>query len=161
MTAATAPRSAQRPVAPRPAWKPQAAPILAVHMASELSRQQEQRELVCSAIGLAVKVGLSVVAAVSLIKLAGAYQERMDRQGELRAVLDLQTAKLERIRNSFDHLFTTGGEQKLLGEQDQWIAPNRLRVVWHGGSEAQHQQPATEPATGPASAPEAVASVRP
>jgi len=30
----------------------------------------------------------------------------------------------------FDSLFTTGGEQRLIQEQDQWIAPNRMRVVW-------------------------------
>jgi len=27
-------------------------------------------------------------------------------------------------------LFTLGGEKRLISEQDQWIAPNRLRVIW-------------------------------
>lgn len=90
----------------------------------------ERQELLCSLIGLAVKVGLVVVAAVSLARLASAYQERMERQGELAAVLDLERAKLSKARDRFDQLFMVAGEQQLIREQNQWIAPNRLRVVW-------------------------------
>ncbi|MEX0588291.1 MAG: hypothetical protein WD136_03455, partial [Cyanobium sp.] len=54
----------------------------------------ERQELLCSLIGLALKVGLVIVAGVSLARLASAYQERMERQGELAAVLDLERAKL-------------------------------------------------------------------
>lgn len=91
---------------------------------------QDQRELVCSVIGLTVKLGLVIVAGVSLARLASAYQERMERQGELAAVLDLENAKLAKARERFDHLFMVEGEQRLIREQSQWIAPNRLRVVW-------------------------------
>ena len=90
----------------------------------------ERQELLCSLIGLALKVGLVVVAGVSLVRLASAYQERMERQGELSAVLDLERAKLSKARERFDHLFMVEGEQRLIREQNQWIAPNRLRVVW-------------------------------
>jgi hypothetical protein len=86
--------------------------------------------LLCSVIGLALKVGLVVVAGVSLVRLATAYQERMERQGELSAVLGLEQAKLSKARERFDHLFMVEGEQRLIREQNQWIAPNRLRVVW-------------------------------
>jgi len=71
-----------------------------------------------------------VVAAVSFVRLIGAYQQRLDRYGEVTAVLDIQKAKLLKAQNRFDSLFATGGEQRLIQEQDQWIAPNRLRVVW-------------------------------
>jgi hypothetical protein len=91
----------------------------------------ERRELLCSAIGLTVKLSLALLAGVSLVRLAGAYQERMDRQGELAAVLDLEQAKLARARERFDRLFGADGEQQLIREQNQWIAPNRLRVVWN------------------------------
>jgi hypothetical protein len=70
------------------------------------------------------------VAVVSLVRLGGAYRERLDRYGEITAVLDIQQAKLNKAQQRFDNLFTTGGEQRLIQEQDQWIAPNRLRVVW-------------------------------
>jgi len=91
---------------------------------------RDRQELICSLIGLTVKGGLVVVAAVSLLRLATAYQERMERQGELAAVLELEHAKLAKARERFDHLFSVEGEQRLIREQSQWIAPNRLRVVW-------------------------------
>ena len=81
-------------------------------------------------IGLSVKLGLGLVALVSLVRLGGAYQERLDRYGEISAVLGIQEAKLLKAQRRFDQLFSTGGEQRLIQEQDQWIAPNRLRVVW-------------------------------
>ena len=86
--------------------------------------------LICSGIGLTLKLSLALVAGISLVRLAGAYQQRLDRYGEITAVLDIQQAKLLKAQNRFDTLFATGGEQRLIQEQDQWIAPNRLRVVW-------------------------------
>ena len=46
------------------------------------------------------------------------------------ALVAVETEKLETLQASFDRLFTLGGEKRLLDNQDQWIAPNRLRVVW-------------------------------
>ena len=100
------------------------------------SASPEQRELVCSLVGLTVKVALALVAGVSLVQLAHAYQQRMERQGELVAVLDLEKAKLARARDRFDRLFAVDGEQRLIREQNQWIAPNRLRIVWHDDASA-------------------------
>lgn len=90
----------------------------------------DQQEKICSAIGLCLKLGLSLVAAVSLVRLAGAYQERLDRNGEITAILAIEQAKLNKAEDHFDRLFATGGEQRLIREQDQWIAPDRLRIVW-------------------------------
>lgn len=90
----------------------------------------ERRELLCSVIGLTVKLGLTCVVVVSLSRIATAYQERLDRNGELSAILDIENAKLTKAQERFDSLFATNGEQRLIREQNQWIAPNRLRVVW-------------------------------
>jgi hypothetical protein len=87
-------------------------------------------------IALTVKLALGLLIGVSLVRLAGAYQERMERQGELTAVLDLELGKLNKARERFDQLFSTNGEQRLIREQNQWIAPNRLRVVWQEQSAA-------------------------
>jgi len=95
-----------------------------------LAVTQERRELVCSVIGLLVKLGLVAVTGVSLVRLASAYQQRMDRNGEIVAVLELEKARLARARERFDQLFTVAGEQRLIREQSQWIAPNRMRVIW-------------------------------
>ena len=115
---------------PDPASQPDPQIITGGEAAALQALSSERQELLCSVIGLALKVGLVVVAGVSLVRLASAYQERMERQGELSAVLDLERAKLSKARERFDHLFMVEGEQRLIREQNQWIAPNRLRVVW-------------------------------
>ena len=112
--------------------------------ASHLSKQ----DLLCSLIGLGVKLGLVVVTGVSLVRVASAYQARMDRQGELAAVLQIENAQLTKAQQRFDRLFLISGEKTLAREQSQWIAPNRLRVVWQP-----HAAP-TKAAAAPAKAPE-------
>ena len=104
----------------------QATPIASTSLRPSTPAQEK----LCSGIGLTLKVGLGLVAVVSLVRLGGAYRERLDRYGEITAVLNIQQAKLNKAQRRFDSLFTTGGEQRLIQEQDQWIAPNRMRVVW-------------------------------
>ena len=87
--------------------------------------------MLCSGLALAVKIGLISLGAVSLVRLSMAYQERLDRHGELAAVVDVETNKLRGLQQRFDRLFTLGGRDRLMDEQDQWIAPNRLRIIWH------------------------------
>ena len=84
----------------------------------------------------------------ALQALAEDFQERLDRYGEITAVLDIQKAKLLKAQTRFDRLFNVGGEQKLIQEQDQWISQNRLRVVWKQGSTDSNQQP-SKPVTIP------------
>ena len=116
---------------PAPAAASAAAPFAVLSVDGErLALSRERQELLCSVIGLLVKLGLIAVAGVSLMRLAGAYQQRMERQGEITAVLELETAKLAKSRERFDTLFRIEGEQRLIREQSQWIAPNRMRVVW-------------------------------
>ncbi len=114
------------------------------------------QELTCSVIGLSLKLGLGLVAVVSLVRLAGAYQTRLERHGEISAVLNIQQAKLLKAQHRFDKLFAAGGEQQLIQEQDQWIAPNRLRVVWQQPEPApQRPFPTVEQAPGTSGKPEA------
>lgn len=115
------------------------------------SLSEEQKESLCSVIGLVVKIGLVSVVGVSLVRLAAAYQDRMERQGELAAVLDIEKAKLHRARERFDQLFSVDGEQRLIREQDQWIAPNRLRIVWQSPAAfpSVEQPSGTKPAVSP------------
>lgn len=106
-----------------------------------LAVSQERRELVCSVIGLSLKIGLVLVSAISLVRIAGAYQQRMDSNGEIVAVLELEKARLQRARERFDDLFMVEGEQRLIREQSQWIAPNRLRVIWQSAEAPVRSQP--------------------
>ena len=109
---------------------PQHRPQAAAYLASELQLETERRELLCSALALTVKFGLVGLGVVSLVKLSMAYQQRLDRHSELAAVVDVETGKLRHLQQRFDRLFTLGGDQRLMDEQDQWIEPNRLRVIW-------------------------------
>ncbi|WP_370586420.1 hypothetical protein [Synechococcus sp. NOUM97013] len=103
----------------------------AASLAALLQHQNDRRELLCSTLALAVKVGLIFLGSVSLVRLSVAYQERLDRHGELAAVVDVEANKLQGLQQRFDTLFTLGGDKRLMDEQEQWIAPNRLRVIWH------------------------------
>lgn len=102
----------------------------AASLAALLQHQNDRRELLCSTLALAVKVGLIFLGSVSLVRLSVAYQERLDRHGELAAVVDVEANKLQGLQQRFDTLFTLGGDKRLMDEQEQWIAPNRLRVIW-------------------------------
>jgi len=104
--------------------------IDAATLAAELQLQAERREKLCSLLALGMKLGLVMLGAVSLVKVSLAYQERLDRHAELAAVVDVESGKLHHLQQRFDRLFTLGGDRRLMDEQDQWIAPNRLRVIW-------------------------------
>ena len=108
----------------------QASGEAAVNRAASIQRQLDRQELHCSLIALAAKAAMILVGCVSVARLSVAYQERLDRHGEIAAVVNLESKKLETLQNRFDRLFSIGGEKRLLSEQDQWIAPNRLRVIW-------------------------------
>ena len=112
----------------RPSDQPPAA--AAANRAATIQRQLDRQELHCSLIALAAKSALILVGCVSVARLSVAYQERLERHGEIAAVVNLESKKLETLQHRFDRLFSIGGEKRLLSEQDQWIAPNRLRVIW-------------------------------
>ena len=103
----------------------------AATLASTLQLQEERLELIYSLMALFLKAGLLTLCSVSLIKLGLASHQRLVRHAELSSVLDVETVRLKRLQKRFDHLFTIGGDKRLIDEQDQWIAPNRVRVIWH------------------------------
>ena len=102
----------------------------AANRAASIQRQLDRQELHCCLIALAAKAALILVGCVSVARMSVAYQERLDRHGEIAAVVNLEAKRLETLQNRFDRLFSIGGEKRLLSEQDQWIAPHRLRVIW-------------------------------
>ena len=102
----------------------------AAKRAATIQCQLDRQELRCSLIALTAKSGLILLGCVSVARMSVAYQERLERHSELAAVVSVESAKLESLQAKFDRLFTLGGEKRLISEQDQWIAPNRLRVIW-------------------------------
>ena len=97
---------------------------------SEFQREELRRELFYSYGALILKFGLLVVFSTSLVNLGLASHQRVNRNHELSYLLDKESKKLHNLRLRFDEIFTNGGEQSFFKEQDQWITPNSVRVIW-------------------------------
>ena len=97
---------------------------------SEFQKEEIRRELLYGNVGLILKFGLLVVFAASLFNLGIASHQRINRNLELSYLLEKESKKLHKLRLRFDEMFTNGGEQSFLKEQDQWITPNSVRVIW-------------------------------
>ena len=104
--------------------------IDALTKVSEFQKEEVRRELLYSYVALIFKFGLFIVFATSLVNLGLASHQRVDRNLELSYLLEKESKKLHRLRLRFDEMFTNGGEQRFFKEQDQWIAPNSVRVIW-------------------------------
>ncbi len=97
---------------------------------SEFQKEEFRRELLYGYVALVLKFGLLIVFATSLVNLGLASHQRVDRNLELSNLLEKESKKLHRLRLRFDEMFTNGGEQRFFKEQDQWITPNSVRVIW-------------------------------
>ena len=97
---------------------------------SEFQKEEVRRELFYSYGALILKFGLLVVFSSSLVNLGLASHQRVNRNLELSYLLEKESKKLQRLRIRFDEMFTDGGEQSFFKEQDQWITPNSVRVIW-------------------------------
>ncbi len=97
---------------------------------SEFQKEEVRRELLYSNAGLILKFGLFIVFATSLVNLGLASHQRVNRNLELSYLLEKESKKLHKLRLRFDEMFTDGGEQSFFKEQDQWITPNSVRVIW-------------------------------
>ena len=97
---------------------------------SQFQKAEVRRELFYSYVALILKFGLLVVFSTSLINLGLASHQRVNRNLELSYLLEKESKKLHKLRLRFDEIFTNGGEQSFFKEQDQWIAPNSVRVIW-------------------------------
>ncbi len=97
---------------------------------SEFQKEEVKRELLYGYVGLFLKFGLFIVFATSLFNLGLASHQRVNRNLELSYLLEKESKKLHKLRLRFDEMFTNGGEQHFFKEQDQWITPNSVRVIW-------------------------------
>ena len=102
----------------------------AATIASNLQLQEEKRDLIYSSISLAMKFGFFLIAIASLFNLGIASHHRIRRNMELSSLLNLENQKFKKLHLRFDKLFTIGGKDRLMDEQDQWITPNSIRIIW-------------------------------
>ncbi len=97
---------------------------------SEFQKEELKRELFYSYGTLILKFGLLVVFATSLVNLGLASHQRVNRNIELSYLLDKETKKFHSLIKRFDEMFVNDGEQSFFKEQDHWITPNSVRVIW-------------------------------
>ena len=97
---------------------------------SEFQKEEVLRELMYGYVALTLKFGLLFLFGSSLVSLGLASHQRVNRNLELSYLLEKESKKFHRLRLRFDEMFTNGGEQSFFKEQDQWIAPNSVRVIW-------------------------------
>ena len=97
---------------------------------SEIQKEEFKLDLLYSRGSLILKFGLLVLFSASFVNLGLASHQRVNRNLELSYLLEKESQKFNRLKARFDELFTIGGEHSFLKEQDQWIAPNSVRVIW-------------------------------
>lgn len=91
---------------------------------------QQRDELVCGLVSIAIKCGVVMVAIISCAKLAASFQHRQLLYRELQAENRLQQDRLATARGFFHKMFQVGSWERIDEHADQWIAPNRRRVIW-------------------------------
>ena len=91
---------------------------------------QQRDELVCGVVSLVIKCCVALVAVISCAKLAASFQHRQLLYRELQAENQLQQDRLATTRAFFDKMFQVGDWERIDEHADQWIAPNRRRVIW-------------------------------
>ena len=102
----------------------------AATLASALQLEEENREFIYSVIAVLMKLGLLSIGIASLLNLGFASHQRIRRNMELTTLVRSETLKYKKLHLRFDRLFTIGGRNRFIEEQDQWIMPNSIRVIW-------------------------------
>ena len=92
-------------------------------------RSREQDNFVC-AVYLALKVSLSLLAIVSLIKIGYSSKVRLTRLKEINDAYLYEQSRFQILSNRFDNLFSFEGEQRFMKDQDQMISGDIIRVIW-------------------------------
>ena len=101
-----------------------------IDKAVNIQRREDNIELIYCSLALVMKIGLFTIMSSSLIKLSFASHQRIQKNFELSRVLKYESIKLEKLRLKFDEIFSIGGAQRIIEDQDQLISPNSVRVIW-------------------------------
>ena len=94
-----------------------------------IKRQQKEDNFV-SLIFLIIKISFSILAIVSLIKLGYSSKVRLTRLREIEDSYTYEKYRFNVLKNKFDDLFSSEGEQRFMKDQDQIISRDIIRVIW-------------------------------
>ena len=94
-----------------------------------LKRQQKQDNFV-SLIFLIIKISFSLLAIISLIKLGYSSKVRLTGLREIEESFLYEKYRFNLLKDKFDDLFSSEGEQRFMKDQDQIISRDIIRVIW-------------------------------
>jgi len=94
-----------------------------------IKRQQKQDNFV-SLIFLIIKISFSLLAIISLIKLGYSSKVRLTRLREIEDSFLYEKYRFNVLRDNFDDLLSSEGEQRFMKDQDQIISRDIIRVIW-------------------------------
>ena len=94
-----------------------------------IKRQQKQDNFV-SLIFLIIKMSFSLLAIISLIKLGYSSKVRLNRLREIEESFLYEKYRFNVLKDKFDDLFSSEGEQRFMKDQDQIISRDIIRVIW-------------------------------
>ena len=94
-----------------------------------INRQQKHDNFV-SLIFLIIKISLSLLSIISLIKLGYSSKVRLTRLKEIEESFLYEKYRFNVLTDKFDDLFSSEGEQRFMKDQDQMISGDIIRVIW-------------------------------
>ena len=95
-----------------------------------LKKKQRQQENFVSLVFLIIKICLSFLALISLIKLGYSSKLRLIRLREIQDSFSYEKYRYNDLSSRFDDLFSADGEQRFMKDQDQMISRDIIRVIW-------------------------------
>ena len=100
------------------------------YLVSVFLKRQQKQDYFVSLIFLIIKISVSLLAVISLIKLGYSSKVRLTRLREIEDSFLHEKYRFNVLTNKFDNLFSSEGEQRFMKDQDQIISRDIIRVIW-------------------------------
>ena len=100
------------------------------YLDSVFKKNQQKRDNSVSLVYLIIKICISLLALISLVKLGYSSKVRLTRLREIQDSFSYEKYRYNVLANKFDDLFSSEGEQRFMKDQDQIISRDIIRVIW-------------------------------
>ena len=100
------------------------------YLGSAFENKQQKQENYVSLFFLILKICLSLLALISLVKLGYSSKVRLTRLREIQDSFLYEKYRFDELSSRFDDLFSAEGEQRFMKDQDQMISRDIIRVIW-------------------------------
>ena len=93
-------------------------------------KKQQKQENFLSLVFLSLKICVSLLAVISLVKVGYSSKVRLTRLREIQESFLYEKYRYNNLSSRFDDLFSAEGEQRFMKDQDQMISRDIIRVIW-------------------------------